>query len=359
MWKISLCGLSLILLPICNAVATNSLNIVTWGGAYEESQRKAFFQPFTAKTGIEINVIQYNGGLSEIQSQVENGKVIWDLADLTVADSLRGCRLDLLEPIDHNLLSPSASGVVAKEDFYDDTLSECGVGQVIYSTVIAFDTRQFTAEKPSVINDFFDLKRFPGKRGLQRKPIALLEWALMSYGIPKQEIYNLLSTDRGLDLAFKKLDQIKDQIVWWDEASTPVELLKSSTVSISSGFNGRFFDAAVNQNLPIQTIWDGQLTDLSTWGIPKGAPNAAAAREFILFAVSTVQLAEITKYISYGPARKSSNNLVSKHVRSGIDIRPYLPTFPANYQLGLATDQVWYSRTNKLIKNRFQQWLAK
>ena len=345
---------------ISNTTA-ESLNIVSWGGVYEESQYKALFQPFSEKTGIPVNVIQYNGGLSEIQEQIENQNVTWDLVDLTMADNLRGCRLEILEPIAHEILlfADADDNTNTNHDFYPNTLTKCGVGQVIYSTVIAFDPRQFSDEKPDSIEDFFDLEKFPGKRGLQRKPIALLEWALMSYGIPKQEIYSLLSTSRGLDLAFKKLDQIRSHIVWWDDASMPVELLKSSQVSITSGFNGRFFDAAVNQNLPVQVIWDGQLTDLSTWGIPTGAPNADTARKFIQFAVSSAQLAELTKYISYGPARKSSNNLVTRHALTGIDIRPYLPTFPANLRLALATDHVWYSRTNKLISDRFQRWLNK
>ena len=341
------------------AMAEDTLTITTWGGAYEQSQMKAFFAPFTAQTGIKINVEQYNGGLDEIREQIESGVTQWDVVDLVVADNIQGCEEKLLTPIDHTKLIPSTTSTDIKSDFHPSTLTECGVGQVVYSTVIAFNPNQFGGVKPSNIDHFFDIESFPGKRGLQRQPAAIMEWALLSYGIPAQDIYNLLSTDRGLELALKRLDEIKSHIVWWENAADPVELLQSGKVVMSSGFNGRFFDAIVNQNASIQIIWDGQLTDFSTWAIPSGSPNIELANQFIRFSTSPNQLAEITRHISYGPVRKSSQSLVWKHEGSGVDIRPYLPTYPANAERALFKDHAWYARTNEIITKRFNAWLKK
>jgi len=179
----------------------------------------------------------------------------------------------------------------------------------------------------------------------------------MSYGVPKRDVYSLLSTPRGLDLAFKRLDGIKKQIVWWEKPEEPIALLVNSEVTMSSGYNGRLFDAAVNQNAPIQTIWDGQIMDISTWGIPLDASDSEDAKLFIRFASGSTQLAELTRYISYGPARKSATSLVNRHIQSGIDIRSYLPTFPANYVHGLTADHQWYSHTQGHIEKRFEQWI--
>ncbi len=334
--------------------AEEILTIVTWGGAYEESQRKAFFEPFTQATGVEIEIQQYNGGLKEIRKQVKNGAVNWDLVDLVSSDNLAGCREGILESLNPDTLLPGDTA----DDFYERAITDCGIGQVIFSTVVAFDTRQFTGEKPSLIEHFFDIEKYPGKRGLQRKPQAVLEWALMSYGVPTQDIYNLLSTPRGLNLAFKRLDEIKDEIVWWEEPEEPIAMLESSAVAMTSGFNGRFFDAAVNQQAPIQVVWDGQIMDISTWGIPAGAPNKEDAKLFIRFATASAQLAELTKYISYGPARKTATAAVNKHLQSGTDIRSYLPTYPPNYEKGLTADQEWYSHTQDHIEERFAQWIS-
>ncbi len=309
------------------AAGAESLTVVSWGGAYEHSQTKAYFEPFTERTGIRINVEQYNGGIDEIRKQVESGRVTWDIVDLVKSDSIQACEAGLLEAIDHDMLPPAPDGTPARVDFHENALGPCSVGEVIYATVLGFDVSAFPGRKPDTVSALFDLERFPGKRALQRQPIAILEWALRSYGVPRQDIYNLLSTGRGLDLAFKRLDAIRDQIVWWEDGATPARLLASGEAVMASGYNGRFFDAVVHGGQSIQTIWDAQLYDYSVLGILRGAPHADAARRFIRFATRTEQLAEQAKYISYGPARKSSTALVWKHARSGVDIRPAdLPT---------------------------------
>ncbi len=350
-----------LLLILClqgvTAFASETLTVVTWGGSYERSQLKAYFEPFTAQTGISVQTVQYNGGIEELQKQVDTGKVSWDLIDLVMSDNLEACRLGLLEEFDHASLPSAPDGTPAQRDFLPGSFTRCGVAQVIFATVLGIDVRAFPGRKPSTVADLFDLDTFPGMRGLQREPIAILEWALRSYGVPRAEIYNLLSTERGLNLAFKRLDLIKDNIVWWEDAATPEQLLGNSQVVMSAGFNGRFFDAAVNQSKPIQILWDSQLFEYSTWGIPRGAPNSSLAEKFIRFATATAQLAEQAKFISYGPARKSSSALVWKHTNSGIDIRPHLPTFPANLEVGIAKDYLWYAHTNRKLKQRFSQWL--
>ena len=349
---------SLMLVSTVAYVEEDVLTVVTWGGPYEQSQKAAFFDPFEKETGIKIKTVQYNGGIDILQTSDDSDKVIGDLVDLLMADNLAACHLGLLEPLDHSTLADAPDGTLAADDFYPGSLTECGVSHVIYATVLAFDRRAFPGIKPSKVSDLFDLKRFPGKRALQREPIAVLEWALRAYGVPKQEIYNLLSTNRGIKLAFKKLDLIKDHIVWWQDSAEPASLLAQGKVVMSSGYNGRFFDAAVNHDHPIQIIWDGQLYEYSTWGVPRDAPMSKQAKLFINFATATDRLADQAKYISYGPARASSGDQVWKHDPSGINIRPHLPTFGPNFAAGISKDYEWYAHTQPRLKQQFERWLA-
>ena len=335
-----------------------TLNIMSWGGAYEESQRQAYFKPFTAKTGIEIKVASYNGGLTELRQQVGASQGHWDLFDLVIADNLAACEQGFLKPIDHENLPPAPDGTPAIEDFVTGGLIECGVSQIISATVLAYNTNAFPGEKPRLINDLFDLKRFPGKRALQKTPIANLEWALLSYGVPYQDIYPLLSTKRGLRLAFARLNTIKKHIVWWQEGSMPATLLSEGKVVMASGYNGRFFHAAVTKKQPIEIIWHGQLYNYSTWGIPENAPNHEAALAFIRFATDTQRLADQAKYIAYGPARQSSTKYIYKHSPSGVDIRAHLPTYPANFQHAIAKDHQWYAKTQRRLTELFERWLT-
>lgn len=355
----SLAVYALLSFPFMSEIGqADPLTIVSWGGAYEVSQAEAYFKPFTTHTGIPITTLAYNGGIQQLRDQVESMNIEWDLVDLVIADNIEACEAGLLEQIDHSLLPPSPAGVSAEDDFLPGVLTPCGVGQIVSATVLAFNDAAFPGPKPASIRDLFDIQKFPGKRGLQKKPIAIMEWALLSYGIPVKDIYALLSTARGLRLAFAKLNLIKQDIIWWEKGEEPAQLLANGEVVMSSGYNGRFFNAAINQNLPIEIIWDGQLINYSTWGIPAGAPNADQAREFIRFATDTKRLADQAAYIAYGPVRRSSALIVRKHLASGTDIRPHLPTYTPHQRLGIQKDHKWYARTQRHLNTLFSEWLA-
>lgn len=335
------------------------LTIVTWGGAYAASQQEAYFKPFTDATGTEIEVLSYNGGIDTLIAEVESGSGQWDLIDLVIADNIEACDAGLLQAIDATKLPNAPDGTPAEQDFHRGSLIPCGVSQIVSATVIAYNDATFNATKPSEIADLFNLEKFPGKRGLQKKPIAILEWALLSYGVPIQDIYSLLSTERGIKLAFARLDKIREHIIWWENGSDPARLLATGEVIMTSGYNGRFFAAAVENDLPIEIIWQGQLLNYSTWGIPKTSSSPEIAQQFVRFATDTQRLADQAAYIAYGPARHSSARLVRKHLASGIDIRPHLPTYSLNQQQAIIKDHDWYARTQYRINVLFEDWLNK
>ena len=339
------------------ASAAETLTIVSWGGAYESSQNEAYFKPFSAQTGIEINIERYDGGIVELRQQAKSNQPHWDLIDLVMADNLEACEHGLLQAIDHSTLAPALDGTPASKDFIDGGLPPCGVANIISATVLAFNVSAFPGRKPRTVADLFDLHRFPGRRALQKSPVANLEWALLSYGVPPQDIYPLLSTERGIKLAFDRLELIRDHIVWWREGATPPRLLTEGKVVIASGYNGRFFNAIVNESQPLDIIWHGQLYEYSTWGIPVGAPNADAALAFIRFATRPEQQAKQTEYIAYGPARYSAMLDVWRHA-SGIDMRPHLPTYPPNLRYAIRKDHDWYARTQARLNEIFERWLT-
>ena len=335
-----------------------AITVATWGGPYEHSQVKAYFEPFTRETGIRIDVERYGGGLAELRRQNAGGDIAWDLVDMTMADNRAACKQGLLERIDHSFLASAPDGTPADEDFVDGALTECGVSQIVYAMVTAYNRDAFPGERPTRIRDIFDLRRFPGKRALQRLPEANLEWALRSYGVPRQDLYQLLSTERGLRLAFERLDQIRDHVVWWTSIDEAVELLVTGEVAIASQYNGRLFDAAVIQGHPIEIIWDAQIYELGSWGIPRGTPRLDEVLEFIRFATGTRPLAEQASHISYGPARRSSMQLVSVHAQTGVDMRPHLPTSAMNFRTAILKDTEWYASLYDRIKSRFDAWLG-
>ena len=334
------------------------LTIVSWGGVYEESQIMAYFDPFTETTGIPVRIVHYDGGLDELRLQAEREVAEWDVMDMTMADNAAACEQNLLTGIDHTTLPTSSDGIPFSDDLVDDVDAACGVVQIVYGTVIGYNRNTFKGDRPDAIADLFDIVRFPGKRALQKNPETNLEWALYAYGVPRQDLYSLLSTERGLRLAFRQLDAIRDHIVWWTDPEDAVALLSSGDVAFASSYNGRLFDASTVQGLPVEIIWDGQVYEFGTWAIVKNSGRQEDAMKFIRFATSPERMAEQTRYISYSPARLSALPLVDEHESAGIDMRYHMPTWPGNFGTAIRKDTVWHARLHDRIRARFNDWLA-
>ena len=329
------------------------LTVVSWGGSYTRSQMLAYVKPFREKSNEWVVMETYNGGLKEIREQVETENVVWDVVDFELSDLVRGCREGLLEKIDHSTLPAGDDGASAKEDFIPGAFTECGIGQSVWATVVAYDNNSVGADRPTQLADFFNVVKFPGKRGLRRDPRVIMEWALMADGVEPGKVYDTLETEEGQQRAFSVLDKIRTSIVWWATGSEPVELLNSGAVVMTSVWNGRMFRPIVEQGKDYTILWDGQIWDIDSWGIPKGTYNLKKALDFIYFATSSSQLAEQTKYISYGPARKSSMVLVDDAVKS------MLPTSSENMVNALQSNAEWWATHQAELSTKFEQWLAK
>lgn len=338
----------------------DQVTVVSWGGAYTKSQVEAYHKPFIEGTGAKIVSEDYNGGLAEIKAQVEAGNVTWDIVDVELSDAVRACDEGLAEEIDMSVLPDGADGSPASEDFIAGTLDvPCAVPTIVWSTVFAYDSSEMGDKGPKTIADFFDTEKFPGKRGLRKSPKANLEMALMADGVPADEVYDVLSTDEGVDRAFAKLDTIKDDVVWWEAGAQPPQLLADGEVAMTTAYNGRIFNAVAAEDKPFNIVWDGQVWDLDLWIIPKGAKNKDAALEFLKFSTSTQALADQASWISYGPARASSAPLVASYnSKPDLKMGPQMPTAPENFKNALQNDFEFWADNQDELNERFNAWLA-
>ncbi len=339
------------------AATAEEINVMSWGGAYTKSQVEAYGKPFTAETGIKVNWIDADNPATPIKAQVEAGNVSIDVADVEYSDAVRLCDEGLLEEIDKAMLPPAPDGTPAEEDFIEGALTDCGVANIVWSTVVAYNKENLNGT-PTTIADFFDLEKFPGKRGLRKSAKATLEMALEADGVPASEVYEVLSTPEGVDRAFAKLDTIKDQIVWWEAGAQPPQLLADGEVVMSTAYNGRIFNAAVAEGQPLEILWDGQILDFDLFVIPKGAPNKENALKFLAFATDTKRLADQASWISYGPARKSSSSMVGKFMDGKTDMGPHMPTAPENMKNALVNDYEFWVDHDAELNERFNAWLA-
>ncbi len=340
-------------------VRAETITLVPGVGAHAAGQTEAILEPFAEATGIAVEVLEDAGSLDAIAAQIEAGDITWDLLDMRLVDAVKGCDEGLLEQIDHSVLPPAPDGTQATEDFFVGTLTVCGVGSLISSMVIAYDSVQFSEQAPTALKDFFDPVRFPGKRGLQRTPRVNLEWALLADGVPPPEVYDRLSTPEGLDRAFAKLDTIKDQILWWRDEAEAIQLLIDGMVSMTSADNGDIFRSQGRERLPFAVIWDGQYWDVDLWVVPKGSGRLEGALSFIKFATGTERLAAEAARTAYGPARKSSSDFVGADAESGLDLKPHLPTSQESFSYSLNRGVQWWIGNGERVTQRFEDWLSR
>jgi len=364
-----------------------SLTVASWGGAYTRAQAIALFRPFTEATGIEIRGADYSGGTKQIADQIAANEVAWNLVDMELPDADAACRDGLLERLDgasDGTASPQASppagregvsdaarvaktlelhagadGASAAEDFVPGALGPCWVGTMVYSQIVAFHPARVAQPLPERLADFFDLARFPGKRGLKRtSPRFNLEMALMADGVAPGEVYAALATQEGVARALAKLDAIKPEIAWWRTSAEPIAFLKRGEVAMTTALNGRLFDARLVEGLALRAIWDGQVYELDVFAIPKDAPDRARTLEFLRFATAPAPLAEQARWLSYGPARRSSVALVTTHPEQNFAMRAHLPTAPENFATALLADPAWWREHGAEIQARWDDWAS-
>ncbi len=338
------------------AANAQEITIVSFGGAYAASQMEAYHKPYMALTGIKINSVDADNPATPIKAQVEAGNVTIDIADLEPSDLVRLCDEGALQVLDIDDLPDGADGTPAREDFIEGGLYDCGVGTIVYSTLIAYRTDGDVI--PTATNDFFDLEKFPGKRGLRKGAKFALELALMADGVAPADVYDVLATPEGVDRAFAKLDTIKSEIIWWEAGAQPPQLLADGEVVMTTAYNGRIFNAMMEENQPFALFWPNQIYDFNLFVIPEGAPNAEAAWDFIKWATDTQRLADQATYISYGPARRSSAEHVGLFKDGVTDMKPHMPTNPDYVGDALTTDIEFWADHDIELSERFNAWLA-
>ena len=287
------------------------ITFTSWTGPYMRSQMLGFVRPYEELNGTRVHVEHYAGGIGEIRDQVESANVIWDVVDLTQADSLRACEEGLLENLEGIELPDGADGTGFRDDFVEGALNDCGVGVIVWATAFGYSNAAFGDNPPSTIADFFDTRRFPGRRAIRDDPTVVMEWALIADGVAPGDVYGILETPEGVERALDVMDAIKPGLQVWENGREPVRMLNAGDVVMTSIWATTGAVASREAGADFSIVWHGRVIELDLFGIPKGSRNKEAAIEFIRFASSSQSLANMVEYLPNGPTRRSSLALVS------------------------------------------------
>ena len=329
-------GASLIVMP----AEARDLTIGGRGGALQKAQDQVYITPFAAATGTAVKLSTWTGDLAALQPA--NGAAFeWDVVLVDGAALLTGCAAGSFDKLDWAALG--------RDKFQPFATSDCGAGAAVSSLVLAWD-RDKLPITPSW-SDFWDVARYPGKRGLRRGARSNLEIALMADGVAAGDVYRLLRTDEGVDRAFHKLDQLKPYLVWWSPRTGASQILKSGEVLLSSAENVPVAEAnSAGRHFGVQ--WNGSLTVVEWWAVVKGGPNSAAAGQFIGFASDPARQAALSALLPYGPTVKGAEALVPA------DVQATLPTAAANATDALLVDEQFWHDNGAKLEQKFDAWVA-
>ena len=280
--------------------------IASWGGAYQDGQRDIFFSPFAQSKGIKVLEDVYLGGWAQFKAMQETGNIPWDVVQVESAEVARGCEEGLFLKLDYAKLG-------GRDRFVDGANEDCGVGVVIVSEVPAYNDKLVGDKKPSKFEDFFDLKNFPGARGMRDDVKYNVVRALLADGVPAGKIYDVLKAPGGLDRAFKKLDTIKPVVTFWTAGAQAPERIKSGDTPISIAYNGRITNAVRDGATELKIVWDQNIAFLDKWVILAKSEHVDLAYEYPKY-YSDVnrQIRYAKEKLPYGPAIKGAAEAMSK-----------------------------------------------
>jgi putative spermidine/putrescine transport system substrate-binding protein len=318
------------------AAAGTTLTVASYGGAYQKAQRTGWFEPYAKLTGVTF-VESEDSANATIKSQVESGQVTWDVVDVGNDFGLEGNK-DLLEPLDYSLI-PQA-------EVLDGFSGPYRVADITYGVVLAYRSDKVGSSIPQGWADFFDLTKFPGKRGIYDYSAGgVFEIALLADGVAPKDLYPL-----DIPRALKKLDTIKDSIVWWPGGAKSQEQIGSGEVTMSLMWNGRAWSAKNVDNKPVEIQWNQQILTADYWVVPKGTPNKDEAMKFIAWTICANNNAAPSNSIPYGPTNKNA--------KPNPDKAKDLAASNINDTTAYFDDQ-WVIDNAKTLDDQFNAWKTK
>jgi putative spermidine/putrescine transport system substrate-binding protein len=314
-----------------------TLTFAGYGGAWQDAATKAFLEPYV-KLHPNVKIVQDSPiSYAKIRAMAESGQVTWDVV---VVGSGFGHDSDSkwLEPIDY--------GIVDKTHMLPGQAGTYRIGSDVEATVLVYRTDAFNGAVPGGWIDFFDTKKFPGRRAVMKDAAGgLLEAALLADGVPADKLYPI-DTDRAL----KKLDSIKADLVWWTTGAQSEQLLRDNEAVMGILWNGRAYNL-IHQGAPAAIQWKQNLAAGGYWVVPKGTPHKEEAMKLIAYMVTPEPQCRFTDYIAYGPTNALGAACVNP------DIKPYLPTTYLDERIPYQDE--WWGLHLAEVDPKFQDWLLR
>lgn len=316
---------------------TNKLVFVDWGGTNTDARVSANVKPFEEEFDCDVTVVTPSD-YSKLIAMVENGTTEWDVMNCDAYWGAFAGANNYLEPIDYNVVTEKIDPAAQLEYV---------MGAEVYASVLAYNTDKYNADTaPKNWADFWDTTKYPGKRAMWQYPVTVLEAALIADGVPMDQLYPL-----DLDRAFAKLDEIKNDIIWWTEGAQPSQMLSTGETDMALAWSGRVLTAK-EEGSPVDLTYNNGLRIAAGWVVPKNAPNKDMAMKFIEYISRAESQAAFSEKIPYGSTNADATDLMSEELKQKIG--------QTDEQMAeqIYIDNEYWAEHLTEVEERFNAWLV-
>jgi putative spermidine/putrescine transport system substrate-binding protein len=322
--------------PFVARAAPESIVVASSGGKLEEAFTTAYYKPFTEKTGVKI--VTATNTYAKLKAMVDANAVEWDVMQIDSAPAANNARLGLLEALDY--------GVIDKSSIIPGLARELYLPIDTAAAVISWNTKNVKKEAiPQTWAEMWDLKRFPGQRGLWKQPSQVMEIALIADGVDRDKLYPL-----DIERALKSLENIRPQIFWWTSGGQAAQILIDGDIAAEMCWNGRLYEPKLG-GAPVDFHFNQELLVADAFVVPRGAKNKKTSMEFIAFCMQPERQAAFSMAIPYGPTNQKALALIDPKRQA------VLPSAPENLERGVFQNFDWWAENGQKTAERFNSWI--
>lgn len=306
--------------------------VVNWGGTAKDVLEEVLAETYTAETGVPVVIDGSGPSAGKIRAMVESGAVVWDLCDSGAGSAIILEQQGITQPIDYS--------VVDKSKVLEGTAYNNGVGNYIYSYVLATNPKMLGGNVPQNWADVWNTKDFPGMRTFRKSVRGMLESATMAQGIAPEEVYSVLNTEDGIAAAIAKFRELRENIIVWGSGSDSQNLFLQEEVAIGNIWSTRahLLKDQMDEG-SFQVSFNGGVMAPGIWVVPKDNPaGTEEVMKFIAHAQKPELQVKWLELLGSGPINPAAAPMVPE------ELARWNPTSPENLATQILYNDEWYAK---------------
>lgn len=318
----------------------STLTFVAYGGAGQDAMIAAWQAPFTAEHPNVTFVNTSPPDVAQVKAQVDAGQIQWDILATSPAAAQQNCGT-LFERLDF-------SGVDESE-LVPGTVGDCYIGNFINATPFAYRTDAFPdpSKAPKTIEDFFNVEKFPGQRGvLTNLQNGILEYGLLGDGADIDSLYPL-----DVDRSLAKWATIRANTLFAPNVGALQQAVAAGQVDMFLLADSRLVPT-MNDGMDITIVWDKTVASINAFAVPLGSKNVKVAEAFLSTVVLPDRAAAISEALGVAPVNTAAKPNLKGNAKK-------VEVFgAANTGETVVQDIAWYARNFNEATAKLTTWLA-